>query len=166
MGNPYAPPDPGRPLPRQPAEPPAPQRPPAPRRPDPQAARAAARLVVRFTLLMLAGLLSLQLPVPWQAVGLLFTGAGLVAGVAALRRVVTARLRGTLVVSLALGLVVGSLLLLMHVALLAVWPETRQLQECRSRALTIRAQEQCDAEYQERLRERSQLTGAGHDTSG
>jgi hypothetical protein len=161
VGNPYAPPEPGRPLPDPPPRPPAPARrrdpkPPLPP-PDPAALRAASRLVLRFALLMLAGLLCLQLPVPWQAAGILFTGAGLVVGVVALRRVVRARLRSGLLVSLGLGLAMGSLMMLFHVALLAVWPAAFELQECRSKALTLNAEQACQDDYERWIRERSQF---------
>lgn len=160
MGNPYAPPQgqPNRPAPQQP--PPVPRPPVQPPRPapDPQQVRAAARKVGRFALLMLAGLLCLQLPVPWQAAGILFTGAGLVVGALAVRAVVAAGMRGSLVVSLALGLGLGALMLLAQIALVAVWPATLQLQECRADALTVQAEDDCRRDYERWLEERSLLT--------
>lgn len=166
MGNPYAPPEPGRPLPDRPAGPPSsrpdqpdgpdrsgPQPPPA----DPEQLRDLARRVLRFSLLMLGGVLALQLPVPWQASGILLTGAGLVVGAGALRRALRARVRTALVVSVVVGLAMGGLVLVLHLAMLAVWPAALELQECRARALTVSAEDECQAQYEEWLLERSGL---------
>lgn len=159
MGNPYAPPEPGSPLPERPAVPPPPPSPQPPRPPDPETARGVSRLVLRFCLLMLGGLVALQLPVPWQAVGIPVTVLGLVVGVQALRRVSAARLRPGMTVSVAVGLLLGALMLLLHVAMLAVWPAAFELQECRQRALTISAERECRQDYERWLRERSQFSG-------
>jgi len=174
VGNPYAPPEPGAPLPERPASPPpaarrgeqaaddsGPGQPGGPagpdaREPDPEKVRDAARLVLRFTLLSLAGLLCLQVPVPWQAAGLLFTGAALYFGFKALRRVLAARARRGLLVSTVVGLVMTSLLMVMHVMFLVVWPAQLERQQCLDRALTVRAQEKCQQDYERWLRERSQ----------
>lgn len=155
MGNPYAPPDPHHP----PPERPQPRRPehgqPQRRPPDPEKAREVGRSVGHFALLMLAGLLCVQLPVPWQAAGILFTVAGLVVGVRTVRRAVAARLRAPVVVWLALGLAMGALMLLLHLGLLAVWPAALQMQECRERALTLKAEEECRRDYERWIQERA-----------
>lgn len=175
MGNPYAPPDPNRPPPDRSGPPPSgpppsgPQSPrgrPPRRPPDPAAARALSRTVARFALLMLAGLLCLQLPVPWQAAGLVFTALGLWTGIRAVRQAQTARMGGGLVVSLSLGLAMGGVLLLMQLALLAVWPAAFEFQECRARALTVRAEEECRRDYERWIEERSQLPNVPGDESG
>jgi hypothetical protein len=157
VGNPYAPPDPNRPPPERPEtgrpEPERPQQ----RPPDPEKAREVGRSVGRFALLMLAGLLCVQLPVPWQAAGIVFTVAGLVVGVQTVRRAVAARLRPPVVVWLALGLAMGALMLLLQLGMLAVWPAAFEMQECRERALTLRAEEECRRDYERWIQERAGL---------
>lgn len=164
MGNPYAPPDPNRPPPSRPSQP-QPQ-PPGSRRPppDPAAAREVSRSVGRFALLMLAGLLCVQLPVPWQAAGIVFTTAGLVVGARTVRRAVTAHLRAPVVLWLSLGLAMGALMLLLQLGMLAVWPAALQMQECREDALTLSAQEDCREAYERWIQERAGLPSA--DSSG
>lgn len=172
MGNPYAPPEPGRPPPERRPGSPGPGdkgrgRAGSPRRPpEPAQARALSRTVTRFALLMLAGLLCLQLPVPWQAAGIVFTVLGLVTGVRAVRQALRAGMGGSLVVSLSLGLVMAGVLLLMQLALLAVWPAAFELQECRARALTVRAEEECRRDYERWIEERSRLPSVPGDDAG
>lgn len=162
MGNPYAPPEPGHSPQQQPPPPPRQYRPSAggPSRrppPDPATVRRAGASVGRFALLMLAGLLCLELPVPWQAAGIVFTGVGIVVGVQAIRRVTAAGMRGTLIASLGIGLAMAGVILLLQVAMLALWPAAFQLQECRSDALTISAEDQCLRDYERAVLERTQL---------
>ena len=157
MGNPYAPPDPNRPPPSRTdpphQEPRSSERPP----PDPATAREVSRSVGRFALLMLAGLLCVQLPVPWQAAGILFTTAGLVVGARTVRRAVTGRLRAPVVLWLSLGLAMGALMLLLQLGMLAVWPAAMQMQECQEEALTLSAQEDCREAYERWIQERAGL---------
>jgi hypothetical protein len=159
VGNPYAPPEPGHRVPPRPATPPAPSPPPQRARPpaDPAAARETARAVTRFAAFMLAAMLCLQLPVPWQAAGIAFTAGGLVTGVTAVRRAVAARLGAGLLGFLGVGLAVGVVMLLLQVAAIALWPAAFELQECRRDALTLRAQEQCQRGYERWIEERTRL---------
>lgn len=160
MGNPYAPPEPGRRAPERPGAPP-PAPPPSPRQAkpqaDPAAARAAARAVTRFAAFTLAAMLSLQLPVPWQAAGIAFSVGGLVTGVTAIRRAVAARVGAPLVAFLGVGLAMGALLLVVQIAALAFWPAAFELQECRRDALTLRAEEECRRDYERWIEERSRI---------
>jgi hypothetical protein len=110
---------------------------------------------------MLASLLCLQLKFPWQLGGILFTAAGLVVGVAAIRQVLRAGMRGSLVVSLGVGLGLAAFMLLGQLAMLAFWPASSELQACRSEALTLRAQEQCQHNYERWIKERTQLPAFG-----
>lgn len=112
-------------------------------------------MVGRFALLMLAGLLCLQLPLPWQLGGVAFTAAGLVVGTIAVRRVLLAGLRGPLLLALAVGLGLGAFMLLGQVVLLAAWPATLELQECRADALTLKAEEACQQDYERWISDRS-----------
>jgi hypothetical protein len=163
VGNPYAPPEPGRPQQDRPPAPPprqyrpAPSGPPHRPPPDPATVRRAGTAVGRFALLMLAGLLCLELPVPWQAAGIVFTGLGIVVGVQAIRRVAAAGMRGTLIASLGIGLAMAGIILLLQIAMLALWPAAFRLQECRADALTISAEDQCLRDYERSVIERTQL---------
>lgn len=123
-------------------------------------------MVGRFALFMFAGLLCLQLPVPWQAAGIAFTGIGLVLGVRALRRVLAAGMRGSLVVALSLGLGMGTLMLLLQLAMVAVWPATMELQECRAKALTLKAEQECQDAYEQWFSDRTQMLGSPGGSGG
>ncbi len=182
MGNPYAPPgagdrsgdgsgDAGNRPGAGPAEPAVPrervprtdrahrpERPP----PDPAGARRLAGLVLRFALLMLASLLVSRLPLPWGAAAPLLTLAALAVGVAALVQGVRARVRASSHVLVGLGLGLGVVVLLQQALVVALWPITVQLQECRDAALTIAADDACQADYERRIRDLTRLpTPAG-----
>lgn len=172
MGNPYAPPSgnaprPPTPDPHPPGQPPHPvPGPPGPRpgepdqvgrtvpRPDPEAARAASRRVLHFSLLLLAGVVTSALPLPWQAASLAFVVAALVVGIRALSAVWRAGLRGLLVPLLAIGLSFTALMSIALASLLALWPVQLERQRCLSSALTIAATQTCQADYQDALEDR------------
>ena len=183
MGNPYAPPSGNAPRPPAPAPhppeplphplpgPPGPSRPGDPDevgrttpRPDPEAARAASRRVLHFALLLLAGVITSALPLPWQAASLGFVVAALVAGVRALSSVWRAGLRGVLVPMLAIGLAFTALMSIALASLLALWPVQLERQQCLAGALTIAATEKCQVDFQttleDRLRELSRSPSA------
>ena len=178
MGNPYAPPSgnaprPPAPAPRPPGQPPhpVPGPPGEPRpgdpdqvgraaiRPDPEAARAASRRVLHFALLLLAGLVTSALPLPWQAASLAFVVAALVVGVRALISVWRAGLRGVLVPMLAIGLAFTALMSMAMVSLLALWPVQLERQQCLTSALTIAASDKCQVDYQHTLENRLRELG-------
>lgn len=138
--------------------------PPAPPRtgaPAPsEAARAARRQVLHFSLLLLASWLTASLPLPWEASGLAFAVAAVVVGIRALRTAVRAGLRDRLAPVLAFGLTFAVLLVLSMAATLVFWPVQMERQECLSGALTISAREACETQFQQSLSEHlMRLTG-------
>ncbi|PWJ55370.1 hypothetical protein SAMN06264364_10340 [Quadrisphaera granulorum] len=124
---------------------PAPER----RPPDPEAATRTARLGLRFSLLIIAGLVALTLPLPWRLGGAAFIVIGAVVGVFALVSAVKARLRWTAVLVLSVGLGMAALLLLVEALNLVFWPLTVERQQCLDTALTTSAVEQCHEDYQD-----------------
>ncbi|WP_182111953.1 hypothetical protein [Actinotalea sp. JY-7876] len=138
--------------PRQPAGAPPPGRVP-PRPPDPEAARAASRRVTHFGLLLLATLVVTSLPLPWQAAAVGFAVAAVVVGIRALMAVWRAGLRGAVVPLLGLGIGFSAVMVLSLGTMLALWPLQVELEQCRRDALTISAQDRCQAEYEQSLRD-------------
>ena len=112
---------------------------------------AAARLALRFGLLVTAGLVALSLPLPWRVGGLVFLLLGLVTGVLALRASARASTGAGPVVVLSLGLVVTALVLGAQLLLLALWPISTDLDRCRASALTDRGARACQAEFERDL---------------
>lgn len=115
------------------------------------AAVAAARLALRFGLLVTAGLVALSLPLPWRVGGLVFLVLGLVTGVLALRASARASSGAGPIVVLSLGLVVTALVLGAQLLLLAVWPLSADLDECRASAITDRGARACQEDFQRDL---------------
>lgn len=132
--------------------------------PDPESARAANRLIMHFVLLMLAALVTMALPLPWQAAALAFVVGAIVVGVRALRAAWRPGLRERLAPLLIFLLGFATLLALSLGLMLAFWPVQIERQQCLARAVTISAREACDARYQEALNERlEELTGRSGD---
>ena len=131
-----------------------PERPGPPEPPDPQTAAAARRLILNFTLLILAALVTASLPLPVQAAALLFSIAAIVVGARALRVAWRPGLREQLAPLLVLGLVFAALLTLSLAAVLALWPVQMEHQTCLSRALTLGARQDCETQYEESVTER------------
>jgi hypothetical protein len=121
---------------------------------DPEALRSANRLVLHFTLLVLAALLTTTLPLPWQLGSLAFAVAGLVVGLRALRQVWRSGLRQQLAPLLLFGLAFAALMTLSMSVMLAFWPAQVARQECQARAVTIDAREQCELDFQQSLTDR------------
>lgn len=125
-----------------------------PRRVDPDAVARASLLTRHFALLMLAGLLTLGMPLPWSVAALAFTVAALVVGTRALLAARRAGVRGGLVVSLSLGLAVSALVTLSFTSVFALWPVQLERQACVDRALTISATRVCEREFEQAVTER------------
>lgn len=177
MSDPYAPPDsrrgpgqhrggpdgpggsdgPGGPDPRAQRRqlPPSVPHPPGERRPpDPDGQLRTARLGLRFSLCVLAGLVATtSLPLPWSLGGPAFVLVGVGVGVVALVSAARARLRWPSFVTLGAGLALALLLLLLQAATLVFWQETADVQECRSSALTRTGLQQCQEQYQQGLQD-------------
>ncbi|HEY5518634.1 MAG TPA: hypothetical protein VIK17_03200 [Cellulomonas sp.] len=119
---------------------------------------------MHFGLLLLAGVVTSALPLPWQAASLVFIVAALVVGVRALRSVWRAGLRGMLVPMLTIGLVFTALMSVSMASLLALWPVQLDRQDCLQGALTIAARETCQVTFQNALE--AKLRGLGRAGTG
>lgn len=145
----------GRPDPRaqrRQLPPSVPHRTPDRRPPDPDGQLRTARLGLRFSLCVLAGLVATtSLPLPWSLGGPVFVLVGVVVGVVALVSAVRARLRWPSFVTLGAGLALALVLLLLQAAMLVLWPQMSDMQRCTASAITRSGLEQCQAEYQQGL---------------
>lgn len=171
MTNPYAPPPAGHGRPPEesghdhgpdlPPEryggPPAPpqQHPQPPRRPeDPAAYEALRKRLGLFLLLLVASLLVLSLPLPFQVASVVFSAWAVVVGA----RAVVAAWRGGIrraAVPLAAGLVGIAMWMTLSAGLqLALWPVLLERQDCLREALTTSAREACEADYQQGIEDR------------
>lgn len=121
---------------------------------DPETVRTARRLILHFTLLILAALVVAALPLPAQAAALPFAIGGIVLGVRALRVVWRPGLREQLAPLLLLGLGFAALLTVSLGVMLAFWSVQMERQTCLSRALTLGARQDCETRFQEALTER------------
>ena len=146
---------PGSPPPRAPRQAPrqAPQRP-APPRPDPAELREVNRRVGTFVLLVVAAVLTSGLPVPWQLGSLAFAVAAVVTGVWALRAASRPSLRQQVAPPVVVGLVFTAFMTMSIGASLILWDAQLERQDCLANALTLRAQEQCEARYEQAVEER------------
>lgn len=165
MGNPYAPPrpdEPGRPAPERPAAgpdprpgPPAPGGPGGPQVPpqrpepepvDPELARRATRRALHFGIAMLLVVLVSALRFPWRTAALVLAVAAVVVGVQAIVAARRARVRGLLVPALGVGVGLAAVIALQTVGSVATWQVEAEYQRCLDGAITVGAQERCEAE--------------------
>lgn len=129
-----------------------PHRPAERRPPDPDGQLRTARLGLRFSLCVLAGLVAtLYLPLPWSAGGPVFVLVGMAVGVVALVSAARARLPWPSFVTLGAGLALAAVLLLVQVAMLVFWQANAQWQECRDTAVTRSGLQACQEQYQQGL---------------
>ena len=105
-------------------------------------------------MLMLASLVTAPLPLPWQVGSLAFSVAAVVVGVRALLAVRRAGMKGAILPAVTVGLLFAAALSGFAALTLALWPQQSAYQRCRADALTISAQETCDAHYVRALRDR------------
>lgn len=118
-----------------------------------------------FGALMLAALVATGLPLPWQVLGTVLSFTALAYGVAALRAVWRAGLRGMLVAALTIGLAVSATFLVSSLAMLATWPIHAERQACLARALTVAARDACEEQYRQTLEERLRPTSESAQSS-
>jgi hypothetical protein len=149
-----------------PAGPPPGAPPGRPPRPGPtsEVARTTARRALHFFALLLAGVLTTSLPLPWQLGSLVFVLAAVVVGVRALVLGWRSGVRGGVLVALGTGIAMALVTGLLMATLLAVWPEQLARQACLARAVTISATQECEAQFQRSLDERVQR-GTGTSTT-
>lgn len=139
---------------RQIPGPPTPQRVPRPpREVDPELAQLGRRRLLHFASLMLVGLLSSNLPLPWQIIATLAFITALITGVRALITLWKAHVRGAVLPMTAMGLVITGILLASSVTLLALWPLQMERQQCLHRAITVSAQEKCESAFEDGLKD-------------
>lgn len=142
---------------RAPAPRSAPKEPGPPR--DPKAVEAAQGRVRTFALLMLATVLTYSLPLPWSAGAVVFSVAGIVVGVLATRALRRAGVRGPMITMMSLFVGFAVLLSLSLLTMLALYPLQAEREACLRDALTISAQEQCEEEWEDAVRNMSPGTG-------
>lgn len=134
---------------------PAPGPPREPEEPvDPALVSDASRHVMRFSLLMLAALLTSTLPLPARLLSVVVAVAALVVGVRAMRRARRARVRGMLVVALAAGMGMTAVVGLSTLVVVTVWDVEMERQTCEARAITNSARLDCRDTYEKGLQER------------
>ncbi|WP_298456123.1 hypothetical protein [uncultured Cellulomonas sp.] len=134
---------------------------PTPERPPPtpaqvEATRVASRRALRFYAFLIAGLLTLPLPVPWQGASLVFVLGAIGVGVHGWVEAWRGGVRGATLAALGVMTGVAGLVALMIVSLLALWPERLVHQECLTEAVTISATRACDAEFERAVEQRLQ----------
>lgn len=115
---------------------------------------------MHFGLAMLACLVTSTLPLPWQAGALAFALLAMVMGIRALRSVWVSGARGAMVPALSIGLAFAGVLTLSMVTSLALWPLQMERQDCLRDALTIAAQERCEADFRDAAANLSIFSGA------
>ncbi|WP_225753108.1 hypothetical protein [Actinotalea sp. Marseille-Q4924] len=147
-------PQPGRDLPaerygRRPAAPQSPRRP-----EDPAAFEALRSRLGLFLLLLVASLLVLTLPLPFQAASIVFSAWAVVVGARAVAAAWRAGIRRA-AVPLAAALVGIAMWMTLSAALqLALWPVLQDRQDCLREALTTSARESCEDRYQRDIEDR------------
>src|SRR5699024_11839916 len=97
--------------------------------------------LLHFAFLMLLGLLSSNLPLPWQILASLAYIAALVTGIRALISLWKAQVRGIALPMAIVGLIISGVLLATSLSLLALWPIQMERQDCLRRAVTISSEE-------------------------
>ncbi|ACQ81259.1 hypothetical protein Bcav_3014 [Beutenbergia cavernae DSM 12333] len=118
--------------------------------PTPEDARAFARSVGLFALLVLGAMLAGTLRLPWLVIAPVVAVAAIVVGVRALLAGRRLGSRGAMAL-LAVGLVLSTMFLVSSASTLVLWPVQVERQECLDRALTHGARDACEATYTENL---------------
>lgn len=156
VSNPYAPPDPSRPRPdpvprvRPDGSSPVPQAPPPPP-PDPVEAAKAAASARTTLLLLIAGILVVALPSPWDLSAIGFSLVAVVVGARAVVRAWRAH-AGTPLVVLAAMLTLSALLgVAIGTQLITLLPAKSSYERCQQAALTQSAQDACTAQYKKQI---------------
>ncbi|MGY4643301.1 hypothetical protein [Cellulomonas sp. URHB0016] len=117
--------------------------------PDADAAVRSIALARTTGLLVLATVVVMSLPVPWQVAALGFAPAAVVTSVRGLGVAVRGRVRGGVPAVLVMLLLVSGLLSLVSASMLVLWGPQRDHQQCLAGALTVTAKAQCEAQYRQ-----------------
>lgn len=124
------------------------------RPPDPQAVQDATGRTTQVALLLLTALVAASLPLPWQLAALVPTLVAIVLGLRALTLAWRAGVRGVVTASLVLALAISGMLTMSLTTVIALWPIELEHQQCLRDALTIAAQERCEAEFTQAVTDR------------
>ncbi|MCV2395464.1 hypothetical protein OEB99_14195 [Actinotalea sp. M2MS4P-6] len=121
----------------------------------------ASRRIQHFAVLALAGLVTVQLPLPWAFAAPAFSIVAVVVGVRAVAAARKARMRGLVMVAVSTGIGLAAVIVMSFASVVALWPLQLELQECERGALTISAEHQCRADFQQGVEERlTELLGS------
>jgi hypothetical protein len=110
---------------------------------------AVARATLRFGLIVLGAFIGLIAPLPWPALGAALIPWAVVVGLRTLPRARRLPASGGTVAPLVGGLALAAFMTLYAVSLGVRWPVQWDFQQCQAQALTVEAQDQCLAQYQE-----------------
>lgn len=122
-------------------------------RPD-ERTRIASRRLQHFAVLSLAGLITLQLPLPWALVTLVVAVLAVVIGLRALSAARKAGMRSLVTVVVSAGVGFAAIIAVSFVSVVALWPLQLDLQECQRSALTISAEHACQAAFEQGVTDR------------
>lgn len=113
------------------------------REPDPAEVLRTAQRARTAGVLLVASVLVVGLPVPWQAAALPFALAAFVLGIRALVGAVRSRAQGALPAVLALLVGLAGMWVSLTAGTLLMWQVQTAHQECMAGALTVTAQQRC-----------------------
>lgn len=117
----------------------------------------SARMFIRlFVFAIILTLLTSYLELPWKAVAPVFGVASIVFGIIGMVKAVRCGFPRLLRVGMALGLGAALVLTISTATLVALWPITAEYETCMSQALTVRAENTCEQNYQDTLKELSE----------
>lgn len=114
--------------------------------------RTMQRLVMHFTLLMFATIVTSALTLPVRLVALVFAVWAFVVGVQAFKYAWGKQIRGAFIGFLGLGITLTALLGLTVLTIIPRWNIEMDYQTCRSQAITVQAKSACDTAFQESIK--------------
>jgi hypothetical protein len=124
---------------------------PSGRPPSPEEVRTAGRRALAATGLTFGALITSAMPLPWQALSGAFALAAVVAGVRALRTARATGLRRSLMPVVTISLALGAFYLVSSIGVVMTWSIQQEHQDCLARALTVSAQDACEADFRQAL---------------
>lgn len=133
---------------RTPTQPPSPLQPATQKTPATDEQKQSTRSYLRiFVALVVAVLLTAGLALPWKLVPLALAVAAVVVGILTLIKVVRYGVGPAPMVVTALGLAASVVMTLGLGLAVVTWDSTEKLENCLGKALTMQAQEECQAEF-------------------
>lgn len=125
-------------------------------KPTDEELKSAKTIIRLFVYSIILALLASYLELPWKVAAPVLGIAALVLGIVGLVKAVRCGFPRLLRVGLAMGLGAALVLTVSTGALVALWPVTAEYETCTSQALTVRAENQCEQTYQDKLQELSE----------